>query len=240
MNTNRQLEHGMARRGRLSGPRSTVHGPPRKTRRGFNLLEVMVALSILVVSLVILVETQSTAAFATREAERVVTATDLAEAVMAEAQMRVEMEGFSGDGEIFEKGDFDDLGDEALNVEMGDELEDYHWEYAVQEINVALAGDIAQMAQGLSGGAVGGEGNPLDSEALGAAIPGGAGGLGALLSPDMISQMLTPYIRELKVRVWWGDSSDKAEEDGTEVILVTHVINPSGDIANIGAGALPQ
>ena len=107
-------------------------------RRGFNLLEVMVALGILVVSLVILVETQSTAAFATREAERVVTATDLAEAILAEAQRRVEMEGFSGDGEIFEKGDFDDLGDEALNVEMGDDLEMYHWEYAVQEIDVAL------------------------------------------------------------------------------------------------------
>ncbi|MEZ4322766.1 MAG: prepilin-type N-terminal cleavage/methylation domain-containing protein [Myxococcota bacterium] len=217
------------------------HSTARKLgRRGFSLLEVMVALAILVVSLVILVETQSTAAYATREAERVVTATDLAEAILAEASMRVEMEGFSGDGEIYEKGDFDDLGDEALNVEMGDDLEDYHWEYAVQEIDIALAGDIASMAQGLSGGEVGGDDNPLDAEALGAAIPGGAGGLGALLSPDMISQMLGPYIRELKVRVWWGDDSQEAEEEGKEVIIVTHVINPSGDIANIGGEALTQ
>lgn len=207
-----------------------------RRRQGFNLLEVMVALTILSVSLAILVETQSTAAYATREAQRIVTATDLAEAMLAEARMRVEMEGFSGDGEIFEKGDFDDLGDDALNIEMGDDLEDFHWEYAVQEVDVSLAGDIAGMAQGLSGGSVGGEDNPLDAGALGGAIPGGAGGLGALLSPDMISTMLGPYIRELKVRVWWGEDSDKAEEDGTEIIIATHVINPSGSIANIGAG----
>jgi len=209
----------------------------RSSLRGFSLLEVMVALAILVVSLVILVETQATAAFATREAERVITATDLAQAMLAEASMRVEMEGFSGDGEIFERGDFDDLGDEGLNVEMGSELRDYHWEYAVQEIDVQLAGDIAGMAQGLSGGAMG-EDSPVDMEALSGAIPGGAGGLGALLSPDMLSQMLGPYIRELRVRVWWGEDSKTAEEDGTEVVIVTHVINPSGSIANIGAQGL--
>ncbi len=212
--------------------------PCTRARSGFTLLEVMVALSILVVSLVILIETQSTAAYATREAERVVTATDLARAIMTEAALRVETEGFSGDGEIFEKGDFDDLGDEALTIEMGDELEDYHWEYAVQEIDVALAGDIAGMAQGLTGGEVGGEDNPLDMEQLGSAIPGGAGGLGALLSPDMLSQMLTPYIRELRVRVWWGRDSESADEEGRQVVIVTHVINPSGDISQIGAEGL--
>ena len=212
--------------------------PNHKARRGFSLLEVMVALAILVVSLVILVETQATAAFATREAERVITATDLAQAMLAEASMRVEMEGFSGDGEIFERGDFDDLGDEALNVEMGAELRDYHWEYAVQEIDVQLAGDIAGMAEGLSGGAMGGEDSPVDMDSLSSSIPGGAGGLGALLSPDMLSQMLGPYIRELRVRVWWGEDSKTAEEQGTEVVIVTHVINPSGSIANIGAQGL--
>lgn len=204
-------------------------------RRGFSLLEVMVALAILVVSLVILVETQSTAAHATREAERFLTATDLAEAKLAEAMMQVEMDGFT-ENDVYEEGDFDDLGDEVLNVEMGDDLEDYHWEYGIQEIDIELAGDIASMASELTGG----EGAEAGGEGLGGlgdlagGLPGGAGGLGALLSPDMLSQMLGPYIREVRVRVWWGPDSDTAEEDGTEVIVVTHVINPAGEIANIG------
>ena len=210
-------------------------------RRAFSLLEVMVALGILTVSLVILVEIQSTAAFATREAERFVTGTDLAQYKMTEAQNLLEMEGFT-DSEIYEKGDFDRLGDEALNVEMGEELEDFHFEFGVQEIDVRLAGDIAAMAGELGGSGAFGEGGGDSSglgAALGGAIPGGGGGLGALLSPEVISQMLSPYIREIRVRVYWGGDSKEAEENGTEVILVTHVINPSGQLAQIAEGAVP-
>lgn len=210
---------------------------PGAGRRGFSLLEVMVALAILTVSLVILVETQSTAAHATREAERFLIATDLAEAMLAEAVMRVEMDGFT-DNEVFERGDFDSLGDRALDLEIGSELKDYRWEYAIQEIDIALAGDIASMA----GQAMGGEGGAGLGEMLGGGMPdaggmaGAAGGLGALLSPDMLSQMLGPYIREVRVRVWWGKNSKQAEDDGTEVVVITHVINPGGELTNIGQG----
>ena len=54
--------------------------------------------------------------------------------------------------------------------------------------------------------------------------------LGALLSPEMLSQMLSPYIREVRVRVYWAGDSREAEENGTEIILTTHVINPSGEL----------
>lgn len=210
-------------------------------RRGFSLLEVMVALAILMMSLVILVETQSTAAWATREAERVVIGTDLAEAKLAEALMRVEMEGFTEE-EFFEHGDFDDLGDEALNVEMGPHLKDFHWEYAMQEIDVALAGDIASMASEALGGDGGGGDDAGGLPGVGAipGLPGGMGGLGALLSPEMLSQMLSPYIREVRVRVYWAGDSREAEENGTEIILTTHVINPSGELVNLGNQALTQ
>ena len=126
------------------------HFRPSLTRRGFSLLEVMIALAILTTSIVILVETQSTAAWATREAEKVVTGTDLARYKMSEALLRVEADGFT-DGEIFESGDFRDLGDEVLNLQMGEALEDFHWEYAVQEIDIQLAGDIAAMASEFAG-----------------------------------------------------------------------------------------
>jgi prepilin-type N-terminal cleavage/methylation domain-containing protein len=202
-------------------------------RRGFSLLEVMIALAILTTSVVILVETQSTAAWATREAEKVVTATDLAKYKMAEAMLLVETEGFT-DSEIYESGDFDQLGDEVLNLQMGEALEEFHWEFALQEIDIDLAADIAGMAGEMTGGD--GDLAGAGGDAAGAGGAGGlmGGGLGALMSPGMISEMLGPYIREVRVRVWWGEDSREAEEFGTEVILVTHVINPDGQISQIG------
>ena len=205
-------------------------------RRGFSLLEVMIALAILTTSIVILVESQSTAAWATREAEKVVIATDLAQYKLSEALLYVETEGFQ-DNEIYESGDFDDLGDEVLDLQMGDAFEDFHWEYAVQEIDIQLAGDIAAMANEAFGGgddASGGAGDGAGlAGGLGGAIPGMSGMMGALSSPEALSQMLGPYIREVQVRVWWGESSEEAEEYGSEVILITHVINPSGELTNL-------
>ncbi|MDP6935406.1 MAG: hypothetical protein QGG40_20970, partial [Myxococcota bacterium] len=46
------------------------------------------------------------------------------------------------------------------------------------------------------------------------------------VSPDMITDMLGSYIREVRVLVWWGDEP----EDEDQIELVTHVINPSGTI----------
>ena len=204
------------------------------SRRGFSLLEVMVALAILTVSLVILVETQSSAVVLTVEAERVVTATDLAQMKLSEALLQVEEEGFTV-ADIHEEGDFDDLGDDILDVEFGRELSDFKWEYTITEVEIDGVGDMASAAQ--DAGDAGG-GSPL-----GALFGGGGGGddggnassgsSGDMLSalgfgPEQITEMLTPYIREVRVRVWWGESLEQAEEDGTEVVATTHVINPSG------------
>jgi general secretion pathway protein I len=201
-------------------------------RRGFSLLEVMIAMAILVVSLAILVETQSSAAFVTREAERIVTATDLAQVKYDEAVFQVETDGFQL-GDLHEEGDFDDLGDEAMDLEFGKELEDYHWEWWVSEIDVQLAGDLMGAASELQqSGAMGGQGGDL-----GAATAGGLGALGGMVNSEMLTQMIAPYIREVRVRVWWGDDSDAAEEDGTEVVIVGHLINPSGQILSNPANA---
>ncbi len=204
-------------------------------RRGFSLLEVMIALAILVVSMAILVETQSSAAFLTREAERIVTATDLAALKFDEAVLVVEEDGFQL-GDIDESGDFSDLGDEAMDLEFGPELEDYKWEWFVSEVDFELAADLVGTAAELqNSGVIGGGGEGADLAAGG----GGLGALGGLVSSEMLTMMISPYIREVRVRVWWGEDSDQAEEDGTEVVLVGHVINPSGQIlANPGAAAL--
>lgn len=215
-------------------------------RRGFSLLEVMVALAILTVSVVILIETQSSAVVLTREAERIVTATDLAQLKLADALMHVEQEGFTV-SEIYEFGDFDDLGDELLDVEFGPELEDYHWEFSISEVDIEGVGDLASMAGDMDGGGGGGDdgggglGGLLGGLGLGGGggdaggAPAGGGGTGDMLSalgfgPEQLTQTLSPYIREVLVRVWWGESSEIAEDQGFEVIITTHVINPTGVI----------
>lgn len=197
--------------------------PPRRRRRGFSLLEVVIALSILTVSLVLLVETQSSAVLLTEEAERMITATDLARLKTTEVTLRLEQEGFQV-ADVYESGDFADLGDDLLDMEFGPELEDYHWEYLVSEVDIAMIGDLATAAQNLptmgadgeETSGLGGGGSPMEAlSALG-------------IGPDMIADFLGPYVREVHVRVWWGEDSEWAEENGTEVVLTTHAINPTG------------
>ncbi len=216
-----------------------------QSRRGFSLLEVMVALAILTVSLVILVETQSSAVVLTQEAERIVTATDLAQVKLNDALITVEEEGFQV-SDVYESGDFDNLGSDILNAEFGEELEDFHWEYTVTEVDISGIGDAGSAMEGLGGGGGGSEDG--QSSMLGRLLGGGGGGggggdvpsdapgtspagdmLGALgFGPDQITETLSPFIREVRVRVWWGRSSKQAEEQGTEVIMTSHVINPTG------------
>jgi len=210
----------------------------RRQRRGFSLLECLVAMAILVASLGILIETQAGAAVITMEAERVLLATDLANAKMNEALRYLEEEGFQN-SEIHESGDFDDWGDDASNLEFKDTLEDYQWDFWISEIDLALAGDIAGMASelqgsGVMGGGGGGEGGPD----LGSVGAGGANPLAGIgMSSEMITEMLTPYIREVRVRVWWGKDAEEAEESGNQVVIVTHQVNPSGIITMGPEGA---
>jgi prepilin-type N-terminal cleavage/methylation domain-containing protein len=197
-------------------------------RRGFSLLEVMVALAILTVSMILLAQTQSSAVLLTNEAEKVIVASDLARMKMTEALLLVEQKGFQASDQS-DQGDFQELGEDLLDMEFGQELEDYHWEYLVSEADIEMLGDLASAAQSLPGltGSDGAEGE--------AAAPASANPMDALgmlgIGGDMITQFLAPYVREVRVRVWWGEDSKEAEESGNEVILVTHVINPGGAVA---------
>lgn len=202
----------------------------RRRRRGFSLLEVMVALAILVVSLTLLMETQGSAAQITREAGRIITASDLAQYILNDALLILEEDGFSTD-DVEEDGDFDDLGDGVMSLEFGNELDDYKWEYWISEVDIGLASDLASLAGDLSmsnsyGSDVGrgGDGGGSDpSSAL-------SGFMNMGISSDMLTEMLSPYIREVRVRVWWGDDSDDAMLYGKEVIVTGHMINPTGQL----------
>ncbi len=215
-------------------PAAAVTSPParraarrRAVGRGITLRVGMIALASLAARLVILIETQPTAAAATREAERILVATQLAHEKLAEVRMLVEREGFQTQ-DVHEEGDFDDFGDDALNLEFK-ELSDFHYEFLITEIDLGLASDLNGAMQKLSGLAgAAGEGN--------AAPPIDLSGLPIPLEGDMIVQMLEPFVREVRVRVWWGDDLRDAEENGDEVVLTTHMINPQGNM--LGAAGL--
>jgi len=220
----------------------TIH---RSARQGFSLLEVILALAILTMSLLVLVQSQAGAVLMTQEAERVIVATDLAKLKMSEALLRLEEAGIQTT-EVVESGEFDDLGDELTNLEFGRQFQDYHWEYTITEIDIQLAGDLMGM-MGELGGEEGGLGEMFGGAGgaapdLGGASGGAMAGLAAAgMSPDMLTQMIGPYIRMVVVRVWWGEDSETAKEQGTEVTVATHVANPAGMLqANPMPGGLPQ
>jgi prepilin-type N-terminal cleavage/methylation domain-containing protein len=199
----------------------------RVARAGFSLLEVMVALGILVTTLTILVQSSADSAQMTAEAEVMILGTDLAESVLQDALLRVEYEGFQP-GDLHEEGDFSQHGDATIQAEFGETLEEFHWEYWIREIDLAMAGDLAGAAQSVDKSTIYGGGD--DVVERGGRSP--LEGLGALgFSGEMMSAMLGPYIREVRVRVWWGRDEEVAEERGDEVVITTHVVNPLGALS---------
>ena len=207
-------------------------------RRGFSLLEVVVALGILAVSLFVLVQSQGTAALMTTEAEDMTVATYLAKEKMSQVVLIVESEGFQ-EQELTEEGDFEQgvyggwrqgaLDGEFYEISNDDAFEKYRWAYTVREVELSFDSDMAGMADQLSGSGYFGEeasesmdqqDQQMDLSDVG-------------VSGDMISEALSPYIREVRVLVWWGENEDETDQ----VELVTHIVNPSGQVTPAGLPA---
>jgi prepilin-type N-terminal cleavage/methylation domain-containing protein len=198
--------------------------PGRSHDAGFTLLEVVIALSILAVSLFVLVDAEAGAVLMTVEAEKMLTGTYLAQEKMSEAMLRLEREGFK-DSDIDEEGDFSDFGvSDSMSggADVGEAFADYSWAYTIREVDIQV-GDIAETATELQSSGYGEQKEGGDTDATSAAAQA--------IPTDMLSDMIKPYIREIRVLVWWGDE-EPDPEDGCEscIELVTDVINPSGQI----------
>lgn len=200
----------------------------RRSVAGFTLLEVMISLSIMVASFAILLKSQGNAVVMTRESRYIITATQLAQEKMAEVRLEVEKTGVY-DRQIKDSGDFDDFGDEAFNLEFGEEFEDFHYEWWVSEMDLDIAGDMMGMAQDFGG----------EEDTTGQAGAAGAGTdqLMGMLGGDMITQQIGKYFREVRIRVYWGEDSKEAEELGNEVVLIGHISDPRGGFSNLNPNA---
>lgn len=201
--------------------------PP--SRRGLSLLEVMISAAILVVALTLVVQIQAQAVESHLRAEKVQIGTQLAQDKLGEVLLYIEANGIESD-EMYERGDFDDFGggpDGSASADFGNRLDDYEWEWWVEEIDFALAPGLF----GMMGGA-GGADDPTGGGGMGG-MPGGAGAAdpfaGLPFGPEMITEQLSPFTRILRVRVTWGPENsedDLARGDGIEV--TTHLFDPAG------------
>lgn len=208
--------------------RPCLSGHRQSSRRGFSLIEITIALSILVLALSILVENQGFAAFMTRDAEKIRIATMLAEEKMIEAQLQLELEGWKT-SDIDEDGDFDDLGSEEFrgsgsNLDLDDEFDDYKWAYTIRKIEMNMPADMGGMMDDMMGSGYYGDQSQNEAAQDNQMDLGDLG-----ISSDMITEYLSDYIREVRVMVWWEEDF---EETGDYVELLTHVVNPSGVVTD--------
>jgi prepilin-type N-terminal cleavage/methylation domain-containing protein len=199
-------------------------------RRGFTLLEVVIALGILAVALVVLVQGQAAAMMSAHDAEHLIRATQLAEEKMIEVQLLAEREGFS-DQDIEEDGDFEEFGHEefrgeGVDLDMGDQLAEYRWAYTMRKVEIKMPPDIGGIASSLASDGYYGEEKSQQIDASGAPNLGDIG-----ISGDMITETLSDYIREVRVRIWWGDDPS---DESQMVELTSHVVNPTGVMGATG------
>ncbi len=206
----------------------------RPARSGFTLLEVVVALVILTMSLFVLVNAQASSVFMTTDSQRTLTATWLAQQKMTEALLRVEADGVQAT-DIEEDGDFQDFGgdgDFGENVDFGGEFDDFHWAYTIRAVDIKL-GDVSGNSGAMQDAGIGPSQEQMDASGSGGKDLSDLG-----VQPDMIGEMLKPYIREVRVLIWWGEEPAEGEDCEDCVELVTHVANPTGEVV-AGAGSDP-
>ncbi len=220
----------------MSAAQRTSQHTSVRARAGFTLVEIMVALAILAIAMTVLVETQGGAVLATLESERYLIGTTLAEEKLAEVQFRLEREGFS-QSDIDEAGDFSEYAASFGGTLNTDDIDfsEYQWAYTIREVDFALGDIQGAMGQMQEEGLV-----PASESSEGGEAGAGAD-MSSMLPTDQISEMLAPYVREVRVLVWWGPDEEFASEDGCMscVEITTHLVNPSGQL-NIPQDAAEQ
>ncbi len=202
-------------------------------RRGFTLLEVMVALAIMALGFSVLSEAHGRAALATIDTRNVTMATVLARGKMLDVEFELKKDGF-GDYDKVIEGDFTPEGHPQFKwIATSRKIE-----IPVGKINEA-AGAGPDMMNMLTGG----KGAPPGSPAAGGGgAAGGAGGMNmSMLTPILqtASDVIARSVREVTLEVRFPEGGRL-----TNMKVVTHVVDDvklATELAKIpGMGGLPN
>ena len=213
-----------------------------RSRSGFTLLEVMIALAILGMSLMAIFQLNSGAIAMHAYAKRLTVATILARSKMTDLEQELFDEGFqTGDQEL--SGNFDDEG-----------WQSYKWRakiIAPETTNVSpekFMGALFNLPIGGDGDSddpLGGLGGLLSGGGAAAGLPPGStpgasplAGMASGLMTQQFSQMLeqiAQQVREVHLTVSWKDGTQVESVD-----LVTHVVSPGRGGDRNAAGGVPS
>ena len=170
-------------------------------RRGFSLLEVLVALAILAVGLLAVMRILDNGVLISQYENQQITAATLARWKIVEVKLQLEKDGFPAD-------DKEDCGkfDEDHDLD-GDGFTDYSWCYDIKKVNLPLPMDMlggGQNGQNGQGGAAT-SGAPTGDASGAAAGAGNAGSMASMLGvdPKAAGDALSKAVRSLTVTVKW-------------------------------------
>ena len=226
----------------------TTRGPApgRSRRRGFTLLELMIAVAILSVVLVWSVEATTRAISAENHSKLMTTATFLARKVLVDLEDELAEKGMQDDAFSSEKeGTFEEDG-----------FKRFKWRRIVDKITLP-GSDVVQSAlgkaQGAGGGGLGGFGGAGGSGGT-PTIPGfgstggtsggssGAGAGGAAGSAGLFSgsfglvkEVLEQGIRRVTVKVVWTEHGDEQVVEVNEYITDVRRVDQAVQVPNLGA-----
>ncbi len=166
-------------------------------KKGFTLLEIMVALAILAVGMLSLIGAQGNALRASGRAENIQTATLLARQKMTEKMIEIQKEMGKGsfpDDSKNDQGTFDPPWDR------------YRWEFAVRKVEIPVVGEPPAEA-GAAGTAGGGSGDTVQAPAA-----------AQQSLAKMVTKKISESVREISMKILW-------EEMGEEQFLTvtTHI-----------------
>ncbi len=196
-------------------------------RRGFTIIEVMVAILILTVSLVSIFGVQYTSLSFSKYKRRVTQATGLARCKMSEVELDILVENG------FEEMDVTESGDCCEILEDDPTAGEYICSWEIKTVEMP---DITTLMSAAGGGDTDiGSGDFTEGGGAGMAEDFGMGEMVGAIAP-MISSMLKEAMRRVTVKVEWQDGSRTRE-----VIISQYLVHPTqGPLQLLDAAATAQ
>ncbi len=177
-------------------------------KKGFTLLEIMIAMAILSISLLALYTSMGNSLRISGQAETTNEATQLARQKMSEIIMSLD--------EDIARGAFPEEKEESGGFEKP--FEKYKWSYVIKKVEIP----VLQPPSDQSEATIGDSTDPADPAApKDSSEQKTTPGLenAAANMAQMVTKKISESIRELELKISWGDS----EEDGENVTITTHL-----------------